>query len=70
MSLNSFVGEDFESVLPVDTLVVPIYSVGTLPGYMEQATGNRPELRMAQDKISIQESVRKLNQAQFLPQFF
>lgn len=33
MSLNSFVGEDFESVLPVDTLVVPIYSVGTLPGY-------------------------------------
>ena len=70
MSLNSFVGEDFESVLPVDTLVVPIYSVGTLPGYMEQATGNRPELRMAQDKISIQESVRKLNQAQFLPQFY
>ena len=25
---------------------------------------------MAQDKISIQESVRKLNQAQFLPQFY
>lgn len=70
MSLNSFVGEDFNSVIPIDTLVEPIRSVGALPAAMEEAAGNRPELRMAQDQIAIQESVRKLNQAQFLPQFY
>lgn len=70
MSLNSFIGVDYDLVIPIDTLVSPIHEVGSLPAYMDQAGNNRPELRMAQDKISIQESAHKLNQSQFLPQFY
>ena len=63
MSLNSFIGVDYDSVIPIDTLVSPIHEVGSLPAYMNQAGNNRPELRMAQDKISIQESAHKLNRS-------
>lgn len=69
MALNSFVGSNFEGMTPVDAAIPAIRETGTLVQQIADAKNNRAELRMAEDRIALQESALKLNDAQYLPQF-
>lgn len=67
MALNSLIGVKLESPTEIEQtlpLVSPAASLAGLDG------GNRPELKMAQDRIKIAESARKLGDAKYKPQFY
>lgn len=67
MALNSLIGVGLESpteVEPVLPLVTPIPTLAGLDG------GNRPELKIAQDRIKIAQSALKLGDAKYRPQFY
>ncbi|MCP3894964.1 MAG: TolC family protein [Bacteroides sp.] len=70
MAMNSFAGAPLDEQLPTDSIVPAIYTPESLPVPDSEWVANRPELRMAQDRIAIQESALKLNDARFKPQFF
>lgn len=69
MTLNSFIGSDFTASIPVDSVIPAIYEAGTLAQQIGEVKNNRAELRMAENRIALQESALKLNDAQYLPQF-
>ncbi|HJD92272.1 TolC family protein [Bacteroides coprosuis] len=67
MSMNSFVGVDFNQILPMDYQVKEILVIPSLIE-MSSVYANRPEMRIAQDQIEIQESTKKMKDARFKPQ--
>lgn len=67
MSMNSFVGVDFNQILPMDYQVKDILVIPSLIE-MSSVYANRPEMRIAQDQIEIQESTKKMKDARFKPQ--
>lgn len=68
MSLNAMIGVDLKNETKVDPNVPAIKTVGTLATEMKNV--NRPELRMAEDQIAIQESMLKLKNSEFMPQLY
>lgn len=68
MSLNSMIGIDLKNETEVEKHVPAIEHIGSLSAEMKNA--NRAELRMAADKIAIQESMSKLKNANFMPQLY
>lgn len=68
MSLNSMIGVDLKNATEVDKHVPAIDQVGSLSAEMKNV--NRAELRMAADKIAIQESMSKLKNSEFMPQLY
>lgn len=69
LSLNSFIGIGFNDVTRIDTVVPAIEVANTNVEEFKNLPANRAETRMAQDKISIQESMLKIRDSQFRPQF-
>lgn len=67
MALNSMIGVQLENPTAVDTLIPMVVTNDSV--WMSTGTG-RPEIRMAYDRIQIAESTKKLNDAQFRPQFY
>lgn len=70
MTLNSFAGVDFEKELPTDTVIIAINKVEEISQEINTAVNNRPEMRIAQEKISIQQSALKLEDSQFKPRLY
>lgn len=70
MSLNSFAGQSFDKAMPLDTAVIEITAIADLTHEMDIATGNRPEMRIARDKVDIQQSALKLADSRFKPQLY
>lgn len=67
MALNSLIGVELQSpteIEPILPLVAPVPTLSGLDG------GNRPELKMAQDRIKIAESAVRLGDAKYRPQFY
>lgn len=69
LSLNSFVGVGFDSQVSIDS-GVPAIEVALPYQDVSHAQLNRPEVRMALDQVDIQESMLKINDSRFLPQFY
>lgn len=67
MALNSIIGEELEHATPTDSCI-PVVSVAE--SLLRQEEYNRPELKMAYDKIKIEESSLKLNDSQYKPQLY
>lgn len=67
MALNSMIGVQLESATELDSQI-PMVVVGDSL-WLSTGTG-RPEVQMAYDRIRIAESSKKLNDAQFKPQFY
>ncbi|MGL5785878.1 MAG: TolC family protein [Bacteroidales bacterium] len=65
MSLNSFVGEELNAQLPVDS-VIPVITSITVDSL--NPDNIRPELRMAATNIAVQEGMKKINDSKYLPQ--
>ncbi|MEG1748101.1 MAG: TolC family protein [Tannerellaceae bacterium] len=70
MTMNSFIGTPLSEETPTDSIIPPILFAGTLTEQLATAGANRAELRMAEDRIAIQQSALKLNDAKYLPQFY
>lgn len=66
MTMNAFAGWDETALLPVDTLLPPV-SESPRPEAVQ--TPDRPEIRMAQDQITLQQTGLKLNDSRYKPQF-
>lgn len=67
MALNSIIGEDLQQATPTDSCI-PVVSLQDSLLHMEES--NRPELKIAYDKIKIEESSLKLNDSQYKPQLY
>lgn len=67
MALNSLIGVGLESPTEIEQSLPLVTPVSTLQGL---DGSNRPELKIAQDRIKIAESSLKLNDAKFKPQFY
>lgn len=65
MALNSIIGENLQQATPTDSCI-PIVSLQDSLLHLEES--NRPELKIAYDKIKIEESSLKLNDSQYKPQ--
>lgn len=65
MALNSIIGEDLQYATPTDSCI-PIVSLQDSLLHLEDFS--RPELKIAHDKIRIEESSLKLNDSQYKPQ--
>lgn len=70
LSLNSFIGTGFDDLTPIDSTIPPIETVSVGAEDLKDVPANRAETRIAQDKISIQESMLKIKDSQFRPQFY
>ena len=67
MAFNSLIGVE----LHLPTEIEPVIPVIAVQDSLLRANGtNRPEIRMAQDKIRIAESALKLNDSQYKPQLY
>lgn len=67
MALNSIIGEELEHATPTDSCI-PVVSVAD--SLLHQEVYDRPELKIAHDKIKIEESSLKLNDSQYKPQLY
>lgn len=67
MALNSIIGEDLQQATPTDSCI-PIVSLQD--SLLHQEEPDRPELKIAYDKIKIEESSLKLNDSQYKPQLY
>ena len=67
MALNSIIGEDLQQATPTDSCI-PVVSLQDSLLHLEES--NRPELKIAYDKIKIEESSLKLNDSQYKPQLY
>ena len=67
MALNSIIGEDLQLATPTDSCI-PVVSLQDSLLHLEES--NRPELKIAYDKIKIEESSLKLNDSQYKPQLY
>lgn len=67
MALNSIIGEDLRQATPTDSCI-PVVSLQDSLLHLEES--NRPELKIAYDKIKIEESSLKLNDSQYKPQLY
>lgn len=67
MALNSIIGEDLQQAIPTDSCI-PVVSLQDSLLHLEES--NRPELKIAYDKIKIEESSLKLNDSQYKPQLY
>lgn len=66
MALNSLIGVPLDAPTPVGTEVVQVdNAVATM-----QTTAQRPEIRMAQERIEMERSCLRLNDAQYKPQLY
>lgn len=65
MGLNSFIGEELNAQLPIDTIIPVIagFDIDSLNPH-----NLRPELRMATTNIAVQEGLKKINDSKYLPQ--
>lgn len=68
MSMNSFSGLPFDSIVPTDTRVLPITQEQPYQGTLETAMAARPELRIATNQIAIRKSAARIANSQYLPQ--
>ena len=69
LALNSFAGVNPSDTLPIDHSVIALKQFIPLSDEIDNAITSRPEYRIAQNKIELQESSRKIADARFLPQF-
>ena len=69
LALNSFAGVNPGDTLPIDHSVIALKQFIPLSDEIDNAITSRPEYRIAQNKIELQESSRKIADARFLPQF-
>lgn len=67
MALNSIIGEELQQATPTDSCI-PVVSLQD--SLLHQEEFNRPELKIAYDKIKIEESTLKLNDSQYKPQLY
>lgn len=67
MALNSIIGEELLQATPTDSCI-PVVSLQDSLLHKEEL--NRPELKIAYDKIKIEESSLKLNDSQYKPQLY
>lgn len=67
MALNSIIGEELQRPTPTDSCI-PVVSLQDSLLHLEES--NRPELKIAYDKIKIEESALKLNDSQYKPQLY
>lgn len=67
MALNSIIGEELEHATPTDSCI-PVVSVAD--SLLHQEVYDRPELKIAHEKIKIEESSLKLNDSQYKPQLY
>lgn len=67
MALNSLIGVELESPTEVESVLPLVSPIPTLAGL---DGGNRPELKIAQDRIKIAQSALKLGDAKYRPQFY
>lgn len=67
MALNSIIGEDLQLATPTDSCI-PVVSLQD--SLLHLGESNRPELKIAYDKIKIEESSLKLNDSQYKPQLY
>lgn len=70
MSMNSFAGVPLDQQLPADTTIIAITAVASLTEQMVTAVGNRPEINIAREKVAIEQSSLRLNDAQFKPKLY
>lgn len=68
LALNSFCGAALDSVVPTDSLVLPLTGPYGNGGSIEEMMHRRPELKIAQNKVDIQRSSAKIANARYLPQ--
>ncbi|MGL4907745.1 MAG: TolC family protein [Bacteroidales bacterium] len=67
MALNSLIGSDLNKILEIDTILKDSVSTAFLS---TTNNDNRPEIRIANSEIDIQQSVLNINDAQYKPQFY
>lgn len=67
MALNSLIGVELGEQTQVDA-IIPNVTLGD--GLMTDDGSNRPELKMAHDRIRLAESAMKLTDSQYKPQFY
>lgn len=67
MALNSIIGVELKHATPTDSCI-PVVSVAD--SLLHQEVYDRPELKIAHDKIKIEESSLKLNDSQYKPQLY
>lgn len=67
MALNSLIGVDLTTSTEIDTRLPTAVNTDSIPTHNGEA---RPEVRMAQSSVSMQESALKLNDAQYKPQLY
>ncbi|MGL4331308.1 MAG: TolC family protein, partial [Bacteroidales bacterium] len=65
MGLNSFIGEELNAQLPLDT-IIPV--IAGLDIDSLNPHNIRPELRMAATNVEVQEGMKKINNSKYLPQ--
>ena len=69
LALNSFAGVNPGDTLPIDHSVIALKQFIPLSDEIHNVITSRPEYRIAQNKIELQHSSRKIADARFLPQF-
>ena len=70
MALNSQIGADLKAATAIDVSIPVLRSAGSFATEVEAALNNRAEVRMAEGKIAIQESVGKVKDSYYRPQFY
>lgn len=68
MELNSFAGVPFDENISIDPAIQELCQAEKFPE-VDSAMDARPELRIAQNKVDVQTSVSKIENARFLPKF-
>lgn len=68
MELNSFAGVPFEENISMDKSIQELRQAEKLPE-VTSAMNARPELKIAQNKVDVQTSVSKIENAKYLPKF-
>jgi outer membrane protein TolC len=70
MSLNSLIGNELTADTPTDDKVPAIKSLASLTDSMQSVYDARAKILMAENNISIQESVLKIKDAKYKPQLY
>lgn len=70
LSLNSFIGAGFNEITPIDSAVPAAKPISLNEASFKDIQTNRAETHIAEDHIYIQESMLKIKDSQFRPQFY